>query len=75
MQLFELNADTGLPQFDPIIFELKPFKVLVDRDKTKDKSVAKAELAFVWFYKEYKSDFSSLISEDKKFEEITNIVA
>ena len=54
MQLFEYNAETGLPQFDPIVFELKPFKVLVDRDKSKNKEVAKAELAFVWLWCDYK---------------------
>lgn len=75
MTLFELNADTGLPQFDPIIFEMKPFKALVDRDKSKDKKIAKAEISFVWFYKDYKSDFSSITDEDKKLEEILSIIS
>lgn len=75
MQLFEYNAETGLPQFDPIIFELKPFKVLVDRDKSKNKEVAKAELAFVWLWCDYKSDFSSIIEEDVKLKEILNIIS
>lgn len=75
MQLFELNAETGLPQFDPIVFEMKPFQELIKRDKTKDKSVAKTELAFIWLYKDYKSDFSSIADETKKLKEIFRIVS
>lgn len=74
MNLFELNANTGLPDIDPIVFEIKRFKQLVTRDKSKNKSTSKAELAFIWFYADYKSDFSAEPDEDKKIKEILNIV-
>lgn len=74
MNLFEFNATTGLPQFDPLVFELKPFKSLVSKDKSKNKETSKAELAFIWFYADPRSDFFGLPNEDKKIAEILNIV-
>lgn len=74
MQLFEINSETGLPQFDPIVFELKPLKVLIDRDKTKNKDIAKAELAFIWLYADPKSDYFGVPNEEKKLAEIIQIL-
>ena len=74
MRLFDYNSDTKMPDFDPIVYELGPFKKLVTKDKTKLKGVAKQELAFVWFYCDYKSDFSSEINEEKKVREIINVL-
>lgn len=68
MKLFELNADTGLPQFDPIVFELGPFRDLIAKDKSKNKTIAKTELAFIWFYADPQSEFYGIaeIEEIKK---------
>lgn len=74
MNLFELNANTGMPDFDPIVFEIKEFRKIVSKDKTKNKTKAKTEIAFVWFYADYKSDFSNEIDEDKKIREIIEIL-
>lgn len=74
MNLFDYNIDTELPDIDPIIFEMRPFKKIYTRDKTKNKSIAKAEVAFIWFYCDYKSEFSSAIDESKKVSEISNIL-
>lgn len=74
MKLFEYNQDTGLPQFDPIVYELKPFKKLITRDKTKNKVVSKAEIAFIWFYADHKSDFSSELNDEVKVKEILNVI-
>ena len=74
MNLFEFNDSTGLPDIDPIVLEMKPFKALVARDKSKGKIKAKTELAFIWFWCDYKSDFSGIADEEKKLREILNIV-
>jgi hypothetical protein len=74
MNLFEYDAELGLPQIDPIVYELKPFKALVTRDKSKNKERAKSELAFIWFWCDYKSDFSTEPDESKKLFEITNVL-
>jgi hypothetical protein len=39
------------------IWGLKPFKKLLDRDKTKYKTRAHAELMYVWFFCDIKSDY------------------
>lgn len=74
MNLFEFNANTGLPQFDPIVAEIKAFKNVVNKDKSKDKSTAKAEIAFIWFYSDPKSDFYGIPDDKIKVAEILNIV-
>ena len=54
---------------DPQVWGLAPFKVLLDRDKTKSKKIANAEMLFIWYYTDIKSDYL-FISEDKRVEEI-----
>ena len=73
MNLFELD-DNGTPIVAPIAYELRPFKKIIAEDRSINKSRAKAELAFVWFYCDYKSDFSSIIDENKKVSEITELL-
>jgi len=68
MKLFELS------NWNVIISEesymLKPFKVIIDKDKSKNKEVALKELAFLWFYTDIKSDYNYLLNEKEKAEEI-----
>ena len=73
MNLFEIN-DTGEPILSPISYELKAIKKLITRDKDKNKKKAKAEIAFIWFYTDYKSDFSSIVDEKRKLSEIKTIL-
>lgn len=75
MNLFEFNEETGLPDIDPIVSELKPFKKIFSRDRSKYKQKARAELAFVWFYTDYKSDFSTELNEEKKVSEIVSLLS
>ena len=58
MQLFELDSNYQL-LINPTAYMLIPLKAVWDRDKTKDKEVAKKELAFIYFTIDYKSDFQN----------------
>jgi hypothetical protein len=49
---------------------LKPFKILWDRDKTKDKAHALSELGFVYFMEDFKSDFSDIVDEEERSKEV-----
>lgn len=49
---------------------LKPFKVLWNRDKTKDKSKATNELAFIYFYSDPRSDFQVYVDEEERLNQI-----
>jgi hypothetical protein len=72
MQLFELK-DYNLT-FSPQALSLKPFKALWDRDKSKDKKRATAELSYIYFFADYKSDFANILDpEDRTREIVTNL--
>lgn len=68
MELFELKDYTVV--FSPQALLLKPFKILWTRDKNKLKTRALAELAFVFYYSDFKSDFSDILDEELKIQEI-----
>lgn len=55
---------------DPEALLLIPFKTLYDRDKNKDKRVAKNELAFVYFCCDPRSDYQYLVDEEVRAQEI-----
>lgn len=72
MELFEIKKDQVA--FSPQALALKPFQALWKRDKTENKSVAYAELAAVYFYTDYKSDFSTILDEKEKLEQIKSVI-
>lgn len=47
------------------IWGLKPFKTILDRDKTKDKEVANAEMLFIWYFCDIKSDYIAMSKDDR----------
>lgn len=55
---------------EPEALLLTPFKALYERDKSKDKSMAKQELAFVYFMKDPRSDYQYLIDETDRAREV-----
>lgn len=55
---------------EPEALLLIPFKTLYDRDKNKDKSMAKQELAYIYFMGDPRSDYQYLLDEDTRSEEI-----
>jgi hypothetical protein len=69
MRLFEIDSNYIL-KIDPIAYTLIPFKTLWDRDKSKNKDIAKRELAYIYFKNDFKSDFYSEPDEDKRAVEV-----
>jgi len=65
MQLFQINDQYKI-DIDPVAYTLIPFKKIWDRDKSKDKSKAKNELAFVYFSVDYKSDFYNIPNVEQR---------
>jgi len=72
MELFEIKKD--IVTFSPQALTLEPFHKLWVRDTSKDKSVAVAELAAIYFYADYKSDFSTIVHPEEKLEMIKSVV-
>lgn len=69
MRLFEINENNEVI-VEPQTWLLKPFKAIYDRDKSKDKFIAKKEIAYIWFFTDYKSDFNILDDDEAKYKEI-----
>ena len=55
---------------EPEALMLAPFKALYDRDKSKDKSMAKQELAYLYFMGDPRSDYQYLVDTEVRSEEI-----
>lgn len=72
MNLFEIKNDVITYSNEALM--LKPFRLLWDRDKSKTKSIAMAELSALFFYADYKSDFSDLLDEEEKLKQIISYV-
>ncbi len=66
--LFDMNSD-GILTISPEAYSLLPFKLIWDRDKSKDKSKALKELALVFFYCDIKSNYL-ITPEDQRISEI-----
>lgn len=63
MNLFKLNKQTYEVEVDEGALMLAPFLALYKRDKTKSKSIAKKELAYLYFMEDRRSDYMSTIDE------------
>jgi hypothetical protein len=68
MRLFELKEH--VVSYSPQALLLAPFKKLWDRDKSKTKAVANAELAYVFYMEDVRSDFYDIMDEDDRKEEV-----
>lgn len=55
---------------EPEALMLSPFKAIYDRDKSKDKSLAKQELAYIYFMGDPRSDYQFLVDKEVRSEEI-----
>ena len=55
---------------EPEVLLLAPFKKLWDRDKSKDKSIAMQELAYIYFMGDPRSDYQYIIDEESRLEEV-----
>lgn len=72
MNLFEIKD--GKVIFAPQALALKPFKVLWTRDKSKDKYKAIAELSYVFYFCDYRSDFRDIVDEETRHDQIMSVI-
>lgn len=70
MRLFNMDTDSFELDFDPEVVTIKEFNKIINRDKSKGKAVAIAELSYIWFFCDYKSDFVQIIDEEDRAAEI-----
>lgn len=74
MKLLSMDLDTFSLSFDPEMLAIKPFNKIIQRDKSKGKIVAIAELSYMWFFINSKSDFLQIIDEDERSETIIEAI-
>ena len=55
---------------EPEAITMAPFKAIYDRDKHKDKSMAKQELAYIYFMGDPRSDYQYLVDPEVRSQEI-----
>lgn len=72
MNLFEVK--NHIVTWSPVALTLEPLKVLWERDKSKNKEVATAELAALWYFADYNSDFSNMLDEEERLRQIKLMV-
>ncbi len=72
MNLFELKNNKLV--ISPESLALKPFKELWERDTTKDKSKAIAEISLVYYMSDYKSDFQNILDEKQRFAVVQQVL-
>lgn len=60
------DLDNNVVVISPDKLALPFFKVIWDRDKSKDKQIAYKELSYVFYYCDYKSPYSNLPEEKRK---------
>lgn len=70
MNIFEI--ENGTLVFSPQALALKPFKEIWDKDETKDKALAVATLAFVYYMADDRSDYMHIIDEEQRAEDIVS---
>lgn len=68
MNLIEFDKENVQVTYDPKLLTLKPFKKIIDRDKSKKKELAIKEISFISFYTDMRSMYM-YITEDKEREE------
>lgn len=74
MKLFNMDTDTYEITIDPEVLLIKEFKAILERDKSKHKTTAIAELSYIWFFADFKSDFGDILDEDDRTTEIKSAI-
>lgn len=57
-------------EIEPEALMLAPFKAIYDRDKSKDKSMAKQELAYIYYMEDPRSDYQFLVDSEVRNNEV-----
>ena len=74
MRLFTMDMDTFALSFEPEVLMIKQFNKIIQRDKSKGKTIAMAELSYMWFFTNSKSDFLQIIDEEERSETIVEAI-
>jgi hypothetical protein len=69
-----MDVETYELSLEPQVLMIKEFKDLIKRDRTKDKIVSMAELSYIWFFADFKSDFGQIIDEKERTAEIIDAI-
>ena len=72
--LFSYDESTDSVKISPEAYVLKPYAKVWDRDKTKGKTKAREQLAYVYFMCDFKSFFSNITDEELKHKEVSKVV-
>jgi hypothetical protein len=72
MDLFKYENNVLI--VNPLAYVLLPFKVIWERDKTKSKKNAENEFAYIYFMADYKSDFSDILDDEERTNEILKVI-
>lgn len=70
MKLFQFDKNSYNVHVTEESMMIAPFKKIMTRDKSKDKSIALKELAFVWFYADITSPYMCIIDSNDRISEI-----
>ena len=57
-------------EVSPEALQLKPFKLIYNKDKSKNKEQAFLELSFVYFFADPRSDYQYITDEEDRIEAI-----
>ena len=68
--MFDLDPNNNVIIKEPVILNVKEFKVIWDRDKTKNKSQANKEFSYLYLKNDFKSPYRNSYSK----EEITDVL-
>lgn len=70
MNLIEFDKENIEVIYSPLLLTLKPFKDLIDRDKSKKKELAVKEISFIAFYADIRSMYMYITDEQEREEEL-----
>jgi len=70
MNLIEFDKENVEITYSPLLLTMKPFKKLIDRDKSKKKELATKELAFISFYADDRSIYMYIVDEGERMQEL-----
>lgn len=68
--MFKMDPESFVLEIDPEVYMVKEFNAILKRDKSKDKTLAFAELTYVWFYCDCRSDFTQITDLEEREKEI-----
>ena len=74
MNLFLMNPTTFEVDINPEALLLKPFHKILARDRSINKKKAKAELAYIYFMCDFRSDYQSTVDLEQRSSDIIEVL-